>query len=152
MHDSRTHERINVRTGGNDGPHILVSQSQARYVTDLLEEANILYSVTEHAVHADDELAEHIINLGGADPKEVQRLLDKAVVLVSIGFVDGGSHEYYEGHELIDRYEQLKQRGLEGKALVHALFSDDWGPPPVWINLAGHRKDDRPFRIDIPYG
>ncbi len=97
------------------------------------------------------ESAADVINLGNADPEAIRALLDQAVVRVSFILVNGGSQQYYEGYALIERYDRLRRQGLDGKALVHELFSDDWGPPPVGITLEGKRKGDLDFNVYIPY-
>ncbi len=54
---------------------------------------------------------------------------------VSTGFVDGSRHDYEEDQNLMVRLKQLQSQGLEGRKLVDALLTDDWGPPPKWVTI-----------------
>jgi hypothetical protein len=33
------------------------------------------------------------------------------------------------------KYEALAADGFKGKALIHALLGDDWGPPPLFVRI-----------------
>ena len=55
---------------------------------------------------------------------------------VSIGLVDGSRPEDYEEDEnFMVRLRQLQSQGLEGRDLVDALITDDWGTPPKWVMI-----------------
>jgi hypothetical protein len=120
-------------------------------VKEILDHADIYYSINADAIRLDKAPVADVINLGDADPKKVQGLLDDAVVKVSISFVNGEYREYYDSYKLIERYDVLLQEGLLGKQLVHELLTDDWGPPPVGVRLEGRRKDNRDFHAHIEY-
>ncbi|NCT83296.1 MAG: hypothetical protein GXC94_09145 [Comamonadaceae bacterium] len=45
----------------------------------------------------------------------------------------------------------LQAQGLEGKQLVHQLLNDDWGAPPVYIDITGADDTGHPVEVRIPY-
>ena len=45
----------------------------------------------------------------------------------SVGFVDGGKQDYEEDRTILARLLELKSQGLDGKRLIDALITDDWG-------------------------
>lgn len=57
------------------------------------------------------------------------------MVTVKIWFENGDFSEHAEDEAFLRRYEELRAEGLAGKALVHALVSDDWGAPPRTVQL-----------------
>ncbi len=73
------------------------------------------------------------------------------VFRVTAWLVDGGLREWNEGPELLPRLRQLQAEGLEGERLIHALLTDDWGPPPRYVDIEGTQSDGSAFRIRIPY-
>jgi hypothetical protein len=63
-------------------------------------------------------------------------------VTVSINFVDGGyvSNDYPD--TILDQLAQLRAAGYDGKRLIDALLTDDWGPPPVRVHIEGNSIDE----------
>ncbi len=41
------------------------------------------------------------------------------------------------GDEIIVRLKELQSQGLAGKRLINELITDDWGPPPKFIEITG---------------
>jgi hypothetical protein len=72
-------------------------------------------------------------------------------IKVEVWFVDGGYMDWVQPATLVARYHDLVGRGLEGKALVHQLLTDDWGPPPTRIRLTGRDAAQNAVDISIPY-
>lgn len=70
-------------------------------------------------------------------------------VNVTIEFVDGSRSEAQYGPALMERYSELLAQGLGGRRLVNELLTDDWGPPPTSVTLAGIGADAKPFKIRI---
>ena len=73
------------------------------------------------------------------------------MVQVTIRFVDGSIKEFDEGPAFLERLTDLRTRGYTGKELIHALLTDDWGPPPLHINITGVSESGEKIDITIPY-
>jgi len=73
------------------------------------------------------------------------------MVQVSITFVDGGFQEYSESNELLSRFMELQNQGYEGKELINALISDDWGSPPLSVHIKGKLPNGSEIDVQIPY-
>lgn len=73
------------------------------------------------------------------------------MINVSISFVDGGLQELSKNNAFGERLLQLQNRGYEGKQLIHALLTDDWGPPPTVITIKGKLNSGKRIDISIPY-
>lgn len=63
------------------------------------------------------------------------------MIKISVPTVDGGLLEFNKSDSIIDRLSTLRRSGYVGKELIHALITDDWGPPPVGISICGTLKD-----------
>lgn len=73
------------------------------------------------------------------------------MIRVIIRFVDGGIQEFDEGLSFLKKLSDLKKIGYDGKDLIHALLTDDWGPPPSHINIKGKSETGKKIDITIPY-
>lgn len=73
------------------------------------------------------------------------------MVKVTVYFVDGSLQDFDEPSSIIDQLEELRDEGLTGKRLIHALFTDDWGPPPSGITITGTLDDGSSVNESIPY-
>lgn len=73
------------------------------------------------------------------------------LVKVAVDLVDGSYDEWNEPLSILAKHDRLVHDGLRGKALVHALLHDDWGPPPVRITLSCPGVDGKLIEIAIPY-
>ena len=73
------------------------------------------------------------------------------MIKVSISFVDGGAQDWTEPDSIYSRYLSLRRSGYEGKVLVDELLTDDWGPPPVGVQLSGTLGDGTAVNEYIPY-
>lgn len=69
---------------------------------------------------------------------------------VEIHFVDGGLMNTTEGDVFWRRLIELQGYGLEGKALIHDLITDDWGPPPRFVHVSGTLEDGTKVDQTIP--
>ena len=58
-----------------------------------------------------------------------------------------GSQMRFTGDNYLSKYESLAAQGYEGKALIHALLTDDWGAPPLRVRIL---EDGRQVAA-IPY-
>lgn len=65
--------------------------------------------------------------------------------------VDGGQQEFHAGPDFLSKLHALESKGVEGKALIHALLTDDWGAPPLLISVSGTAADGSAINITIPY-
>ena len=74
-----------------------------------------------------------------------------APVKVSIPLVNGGLLEYEETPSLLEKLRTLQARGLQGKALIHELLTDDWGAPPKWVTISGTAPDGEAINVRIFY-
>lgn len=72
-------------------------------------------------------------------------------VVVYAQLVDGSVMEYAADSDLPKRLDQLKAEGYEGKHLVHKLLTDDWGPPPRYIEIRERGPDGTTRKTVIPY-
>ena len=70
---------------------------------------------------------------------------------VSVSTVDGGLQEFNEPDSIIAKLSALRRDGYVGKELVHALLTDDWGPPPVGVRIRGKLEDGTCIDEYIPY-
>ena len=49
------------------------------------------------------------------------------------------------------RLLELQRDGREGRELIDALITDDWGAPPRYVELTGRDADGNPLRLVIQY-
>jgi len=68
------------------------------------------------------------------------------MIQVTIRFVDGSLQEFTETNEFLLRLSELKEQGYEGKGLIDSLITDDWGAPPVFVEIKGSE-----INLQIPY-
>lgn len=72
-------------------------------------------------------------------------------IKVSIRLVDGGLQEFDENPAFLQKLHLLQSQGFTGKQLVHHLITDDWGSPPIVIEISGKDSDGKNIEIRIPY-
>ena len=73
-------------------------------------------------------------------------------VTVSIHLVNGGLQEFRERPGFLERLRVLQARGVEGKALIGQLITDDWAAPPRVVIISGVGPDGQRLEdILIPY-
>jgi len=70
---------------------------------------------------------------------------------VKAHLADGGLQELTFGPELLQQLESLQKQGYTGKQLIDRLITDDWGPPPVFVEISGTTSDGRIVDVRIPY-
>jgi len=72
---------------------------------------------------------------------------------LEVHLVDGSIMDIPENdaEQFLSRLDELKAHGITGKALIHKLITDDWGPPPVFIIIKGKRSNGESVNIIIPY-
>jgi hypothetical protein len=46
-----------------------------------------------------------------------------------------GSQMRFTGDHYVSKYKSLVAQGYEGKALIHALLTDDWSAPPLRVRI-----------------
>jgi hypothetical protein len=73
------------------------------------------------------------------------------VVKVTISLVDGGLQEFDKGTSFLKKLSELKAQGFSGKELIHALLTDDWGAPPLYVKIKGKDEAGNNIDITIPY-
>lgn len=72
-------------------------------------------------------------------------------IKVSIRLVDGRLQEFDENPAFLQKLYSLQSQGFTGKQLVHHLITDDWGSPPIVIEISGKDSDGKNIEIRIPY-
>lgn len=72
-------------------------------------------------------------------------------VVVFAQLVDGSVLEYEADANLLMALKRLRSEGYEGKHLVHKLLTDDWGPPPRYVEIREHGPDGKSTNTRIPY-
>ena len=72
-------------------------------------------------------------------------------IRVSVQQVDGGLTEFSKGAEFLRELRSLQSQGFSGKELVHRLLTDDWGAPPLVVEISGKNPDGTTFEMRIPY-
>ena len=72
-------------------------------------------------------------------------------IVVSVRLIDGGLMQFDAEPNVLRRLSALERQGLRGKQLIHALFTDDWGPPPTVVEICGKTPDGNLVEIRIPY-
>lgn len=75
----------------------------------------------------------------------------KTKVVVFAQLVDGSVREYEAGAELPTQLRNLRSKGFEGKQLIHKLITDDWGPPPRFLEIKEYGEDGALSTTRIPY-
>lgn len=73
------------------------------------------------------------------------------MIHVSIKLVDDSLQEQTENDEFLSQLKILKNQGYEGKELIHQLITDDWGAPPVYVDINGTKSNGSVVNIRIPY-
>jgi hypothetical protein len=68
-----------------------------------------------------------------------------------ISSVDGGGWEIPLQQHDLDKLYRLQKAGYSGKALIHEWLTDDWEPPPVYIDVVGTGADGRKVNIRLMY-
>jgi hypothetical protein len=73
-------------------------------------------------------------------------------IRVSIHLDNGDLQEFRKGPGFLERLRSLQARGVEGKALIDELITDDWGVPPRVVIISGVAPDGQRLEdILIPY-
>jgi hypothetical protein len=70
---------------------------------------------------------------------------------VSASLVDGGALDWDVPDAKYAELVRLRHDGYEGMALIHELFTDDWGAPPMTVRLYGTMDDGTAVDESIPY-
>ena len=73
------------------------------------------------------------------------------MIKISIRFVNGSLQEYPESKELLSRFTKLQKQGYEGKELINTLITDDWGVPPLSVEIVGKAPDGSDVNLQIYY-
>jgi hypothetical protein len=73
------------------------------------------------------------------------------MIQVSIRLIDGSLDEYSESDEFISTLHSLQDQGYTGKLLIHQLITDDWGAPPIVVDISGVTSTGINVKVKIPY-
>ncbi len=73
------------------------------------------------------------------------------MVKITIRFVDGSLDEFEESDHFLLRMNALQMHGYKGKELINELITDDWGPPPLLVEIKGIKEDGTKVDLTIPY-
>ncbi len=78
MIDKTTGKRIEVKTDGNAGPYIIMPESQASKVRDLLKTKGVCFTENPNSIRGENG-NDTIFDFGnGADVDKIQSILDNA--------------------------------------------------------------------------
>lgn len=72
-------------------------------------------------------------------------------IQVEARLVDGSTQDFRFGESFILEMNRLKAQGINGKALIHSLLTDDWGAPPLYILVTGVDQNGAVINERIPY-
>lgn len=70
---------------------------------------------------------------------------------ISVRLVDGSLALFDAEPDILERLNTFQLQGLEGKKLIDKLLSDDWGPPPLFVEIKGNSISGDKINIKIPY-
>lgn len=73
------------------------------------------------------------------------------MVKITIRFVDGSLDEFEESDHFLLQLNALQIDGYKGKELINELITDDWGPPPLLVEIKGIKEDGTKVDLSIPY-
>ena len=73
------------------------------------------------------------------------------MIKIIVRLVDGGLQEFTENDLFITRLHALQVAGYKGKELIHELITDDWGVPPLNIEITGTTSEGKNINESIPY-
>jgi hypothetical protein len=73
------------------------------------------------------------------------------IIKVFVRLVDGGLNEFEADPDFLQRMQSLELQGLKGKELIHHLITDDWGAPPIAVDISVQESDGKSFVAHIPY-
>ncbi len=73
------------------------------------------------------------------------------MIKVSIHLINGDLQELLENDNFISRLDTLQRQGYKGKVLVNELITDDWGAPPVYVQITGTTSGGAEINVRIPY-
>ncbi|MFT6901176.1 MAG: hypothetical protein ACJAXS_001365 [Colwellia sp.] len=73
------------------------------------------------------------------------------MIQVTIRLADGSLDEYSESDGFISNLNSLRKQGFLGKELIHQLITDDWGAPPIVVNITGTTSKGSEVNVKIPY-
>ena len=65
--------------------------------------------------------------------------------------VDGGTLDLEFSDEMIAKLKALRAEGYTGKRLIQLLYTDDWGPPPIVVEIRGTTSTGEIVDTRIPY-
>lgn len=69
---------------------------------------------------------------------------------VTAHLVNGCLLDFDVDPDFLERLRTLETQGLAGRSLIHALLTDDWGAPPVFLRIVGAGSNGY-VDITIPY-
>ena len=72
-----------------------------------------------------------------------------STLTLSISFVNGDGFEEVVDASILDKHDRFVAKGLRGKELIHALYTDDYGAPPRRLSVAGQAPDGTSVDINI---
>ena len=112
MIDEFTGRRLVVSTDGAS-PYVVVVPDQVDEVGGLLDENRIRYQLTENAVQVEGRPAASMFDLGsGADPRDIQRVLDSVQRIFDVFVVRPANTGDYLRTDEVDQFAEVKGRTL----------------------------------------
>jgi len=64
-----------------------------------------------------------------------------SMIKISASLVDGSAQDWTDSDAIYHRYIEFRDQGYEGRELVDRFLTDDWGAPPLNIELTGTLDD-----------
>jgi len=77
----------------------------------------------------------------------LQKKENEGVKIKVLADLADGSQMRFTGDHYWSKYQSLAAQGCEGKALIHALLTDDWRAPPLRVRILVDGKQE----AAIPY-
>ena len=74
-----------------------------------------------------------------------------AGLTITVRSVDGTMRKFPIGQHKLQELAQLQRQGLTGKTLIHEWLTDDWGAPPIYIDVQGIDADGKKADIRLLY-
>ena len=72
-------------------------------------------------------------------------------VTVTARLVDGSIEPFEFDADFLTQLSELQAQGLTGKRLIHALITDDWGAPPLYVEISGTTSAGEQVNLKLHY-
>ena len=70
---------------------------------------------------------------------------------VRVSLVSGADQEWSEKESILRKLKKLRDEGYKGRHLIDTLITDDWGAPPVYVEITGKTKEGKTVTEKLIY-